>query len=140
MRKALRTTLGLVVSLALLSAMATAAPSGKNADKHKNNNKKEHHSVFSKLAFWRHHKNTAKNGKNHGASQHAQAKTTQKRTASAKPTGEKKDQKQQTSQKQQSSEKQQASHKSKASGKKAPAATKTKAEQSARDATTVIGP
>jgi hypothetical protein len=53
MTKAIRTTLGLVVSLVLLNALTMAQPGGSNADKDKN---KEHHSRLTKFAFWRHHK------------------------------------------------------------------------------------
>src|SRR5579864_2389343 len=57
MSKAIRTTLSLVVSLVLLSALTMAQPGGSNADKDKNRDKnKEHHSRLTKFAFWRHHK------------------------------------------------------------------------------------
>jgi hypothetical protein len=126
MRKALRTTLSLVASLVLLSGLTMAAPAAKSSDKHKNN--KQHHNPFAKLAFWRHHKNAGKNAKTQAASKHAQAKTAQTKAASAKQVGDKKNQKQA----------EHASHK--ASGKKPAPASKTKAQQSAQDAVTLIGP
>jgi hypothetical protein len=126
MRKALRTTLSLLVSLVLLSALTMAAPGGKNSDKHQSG--KEHHSPFAKLAFWRHHKSSDKNAKTQTASKQTQAKTVQTKAASAKQAGDKKDQKQG----------QHASHK--ASGKKAAPASKTKAQQSTQDAVTFVAP
>src|SRR5437870_12616502 len=53
MSKAIRTTLSLVVSLVLFSALTMAQPGGNNANKDKN---KEHHSRFAKVEFWRHHR------------------------------------------------------------------------------------
>jgi len=50
MSKAIRTTLSLVGSLVLFSALTMAQPGGNNANKDKN---KEHHSRFTKVAFWR---------------------------------------------------------------------------------------
>jgi hypothetical protein len=126
MRKALRTTLSLVVSLVLLSALTMAAPGGKNSDKHKNN--KQHHNPFAKLAFWRHHKNGDKKARKQTASRHAQARTAHTKAASAKQGGDKKDRKQE----------QRANHKG--SDKKAPAASKTVAQQDAQDAIALIGP
>jgi len=70
MSKAIRTTLSLVVSLVLFSALTMAQPGGNNANKDKN---KEHHSRFAKVAFWRHHwrhhKDADKNAKQAQATQ-----------------------------------------------------------------------
>jgi len=126
MSKAIRTTLSLVVSLMLFSALTMAQSGGNNADKDKN---KEHHSRLAKFAFWRHHKGADKNAKQAQATQTpskpAQAKTTQVKPA--KEAAGKKDQKQD----------QHASNMSKPSDKKAPAANKTKARQKAQDPKTV---
>jgi hypothetical protein len=128
MSKAIRTTLSLVVSLVLFSALTMAQPGGNNADKDKN---KEHHSRFAKVAFWRHHKGTDKNAKQAHATQvpskQAQAKTAQLKPASTKQVAGKKDQKHE----------QHASNMSKPSDKKAPAANKTKARQKGQDPKTV---
>jgi len=124
MSKAIRTTLSLVVSLVLFSALTMAQPGGNNANKDKN---KEHHSRFAKVAFWRHHKDADKNAKQAQATQapskQAQAKTAQIKPASTKQAAGKKDQKQE----------QHASNMSKPSAKKAPAAKKTKPRQKAQD-------
>ena len=102
MSKAWRTALSLVVSLVLLSTLAMAQPAGKKANK----DKKEHHSRFAKMAFWRHHKDADKKSKSHSSDKHAHAKNAQMKPASAKQVV-KKDQKQEHA-------------------KKAPAANKTK--------------
>ena len=85
MSKAIRTALCLMFSLALLSALAMAHAGGYNADKDKN---KEHHGRFSKVAFWRHHKDADKKAKPAQATQtpskEAQAKPAQLKPASAK--------------------------------------------------------
>ena len=125
MSKAIRTTLSLVVSLVLFSALTMAQPGGNNANKDKN---KEHHSRLAKVAFWRrHHKDADKNAKQAQATQapskQAQAKTAQIKPASTKQAAGKKDQKQE----------QHASNMSKPSAKKAPAANKTKPRQKAQD-------
>ena len=126
MSKAIRTTLSLLVSLVLFSALTMAQPGGNNPDKDRN---KEHHSHLAKLAFWRHHKNADKNAKQAQATQapakQGQAKTTQVKLA--KGAAGKKDQKQE----------QHANNMSKPSDKKAPAANKTKARQKAQDPKTV---
>src|SRR5437016_2829347 len=129
MSKAIRTTLSLVVSLVLFSALTMAQTGENNADKNKN---KEHHSRLAKIAFWRrHHKDANKNAKQAQATQspskQAQAKTAQVKPASAKQAAGKKDQKQE----------QHASNMSKPSAKKAPAANKTKPRQKAQDPKTV---
>ena len=117
MRKAIRTTLSLVVSLVLFSALTMAQAGGNNSEKDKN---KEQHSRLAKVAFWRHHQNAEKNAKRAPATQvsskQAQAKTAQLKPASAKQVAGKKDQKRE----------QHASNVSKPSPKKAPAANKTK--------------
>lgn len=124
MSKAIRTTLSLVVSLVLFSALTMAQAGGNHADKDKN---KEHHSRLAKVAFWRHHKHADKNAKQAQATQapskQAQAKTAQIKPASTKEAAGKKDQKQE----------QHASNMSKPSAKKAPAANKTKPRQKAQD-------
>jgi hypothetical protein len=128
MSKAIRTTLNLVVSLMLFSALTMAQPGGNNADKDRN---KEHHSRISKLAFWRHHKDADKNAKQAQATQvpskQAQTKTAQIKPASTKQAAGKKDQKHE----------EHARNLSKPSDKKAPAANKTKARQKAQDPKTV---
>ncbi len=128
MSKAIRTTLSLVISLVLFSALTMAQAGGNNADKDKN---KKHHSRFAKVAFWRHHKDADKNAKQVQATQapskQAQAKTAQIKPASAKQAAGKKDQKQE----------QHASNISKPSAQKAPAANKTKPRQKAQDPRTV---
>ena len=53
MSKTTRTTVSLVVSVAVFSALAFAETCG-NANKDKNT--QEHHSHLAKAAFWRHHK------------------------------------------------------------------------------------
>ena len=124
MSKAIRTTLSLVVSLVLLSALTMAQPGGSNADKDKN---KEHHSRLTKFAFWRHHKGVDKNAKQSQAtetpSKQAQTKTAQIKPVSTKQVAGKKDQKHE----------QHASNMSKPYVKQAPAANKTKAHQKAED-------
>jgi len=124
MSKAIRTTLSLVVSLMLFSALTMAQSGGNNADKDKN---KEHHSRLAKFAFWRHHKGADKNAKQTQATQapskQAQAKTAQIKPASTKQVAGKKDQKHE----------QHASNMSKPYVKKAAAANKTKAQQKAED-------
>src|SRR2546422_10464221 len=124
MSKAIRTTLSLVVSLVLFSALTMAEAGGHNADKDKN---KEHHSRLAKVAFWRHHKHADKNAKQAQATQvpskQAPAKTAQIKPASTKQAAGKKDQKQE----------QHASNMSKPPAKKAPAANKTKPRQKAQD-------
>jgi hypothetical protein len=124
MSKAIRTTLSLVVSLVLFSALTMAQAGGNHADKGKN---KEHHSRLAKVAFWRHHKHADKNAKQDQATQapskQAQAKTAQIKPASTNQAAGKKDQKQE----------QHASNMSKPSAKKAPVANKTKPRQKAQD-------
>ena len=128
MRKAIRTILSLVVSLVLFSALTMAQAGGNNADKNKNN--KEHHSRISKLAFWRHHRDSDKSAKTVQATQTtskpAQAKAAQIKPASTKQVAGKKDQKHE----------QHASNMSKPYVKKAPAANKSKALQKAEDSKT----
>jgi hypothetical protein len=88
MNKAIRTTLSLVTSLLLLSAV-TIAQAGSNADKDKSDKSKEHHSRLAKAAFWRHHKESdTKQAPAKAQSQKAPAKTAQLKPASAKlPAG-----------------------------------------------------
>jgi hypothetical protein len=123
MTKAIRTTLSLLVSLVLFSALTMAQPGGSNADKDRN---KEHHSHLAKLAFWR-HKGVDKNAKQVQATQtpskQAQAKTAQIKPASTKQVAGKKGQKHE----------QHASNMSKPYVKKAPAANKTKVQPKAED-------
>jgi hypothetical protein len=122
MSKAIRTTLSLVVSLVLFSALTMAQPGGNNADKDKN---KDHHSRFAKVAFWRHHKGADKNAKQAQATQ-APSKPAQAKAAQTKPAtlaAGKKDQKHE----------QHASNMSTPYVKKAPAANKTKGQQKAED-------
>jgi hypothetical protein len=124
MSKAIRTTLSLVVSLVLFSALTMGQPGGNNADKDKT---KEHHNRLAKFEFWRHHKGADKNAKQGQATQApskpAQAKAAQIKPASTKQVAGKKDQKHE----------QHASNMSKPYVKKAPAANKSKAQQKAED-------
>ena len=85
MSKAVRTTLSLLVSLVLFSALTMAQAGGNNADKDKN---KGHHSRLTKVAFWRHHKDTDKNAKQAQATQ-APSKPAQAKTAEIKPVSTK---------------------------------------------------
>jgi hypothetical protein len=129
MSKAIRTTLSLVVSLVLFSALTMAQAGGNNADKDKN---KGHHSRLTKVAFWRHHQDTNKNAKQAQATQapskQAQAKTAEIKPVSTKQAAGKKDQKQE----------QHASNMSKPSAKRAPAANKTKPGQKGQDPKTAL--
>jgi hypothetical protein len=84
MNKAVRTTLSLLVGLALFSALTMAQAGGNNADKDKN---KGHHSRLAKVAFWRHHKDTDKSAKQAQATQ-AQSKPAQAK-AEIKPVSTK---------------------------------------------------
>jgi hypothetical protein len=115
MCKAIKTTLSVVVSLVLFSALTMAHAGGNNADKDK---RTKHHSRLAKLAFWRHHKHADKNAKQAQITQAPskrapQAKRAQIKPASTKQAASKRDQKQGAS-------------KSKPSAQKAPAANKTK--------------
>jgi hypothetical protein len=120
MSKAIRTTLSLVISLVLLSTLTMAKTNGNNADKDKN---KQHHSRLSKIAFWRHHKDTSKNAKAQAQSKHAQAKTAQVKPVAAKQATDKKEQKPE----------QHVAKAKKASGNKAPATNKTKQREKGQD-------
>ncbi len=128
MSKTSRTTLSLVVSLVLFSALTMAQGGGDNADKDKN---KKHHSRFAKVEFWRHHKDADKNAQQaqvpQAPSKQAQAKTAQIKPASTKPAAGKKDQKHE----------QHASNMSKPFRREGnPAANKTKPRQKAQDPNT----
>ena len=85
MHKALRTTQRLVVSALLLSTVAMAQPGTKNTN---NTKSTENHSKFSKVAFWRHHKDAKPNAKKDAthpaASKQSKPKTAQVKPASAK--------------------------------------------------------
>ena len=85
MSKAVRTTLSLLVSLVLFSALTMAQAGGNNADKDKN---KGHHSRLTKVAFWRHHKDTDKNAKQAQATQ-APSRPAQTKAAEIKPVSTK---------------------------------------------------
>lgn len=95
MSKAIGTSLHLIVSLMLFSAMALAHAGGNNANHHKTKNK-EHHSPFAKLAFWHHHKDGQRNAK-HAQAKHAQTKPAPAKAAQTKaapptvPAGKKDD-------------------------------------------------
>lgn len=129
MNKVMRTVLSLVVSVMLFSALAMAQTSAANADKDKN---KEHHSRFSKVAFWRHHNDADKKVKPVAAPQAspkpAQAKVAQPKTAQVKPVSTK-----HVANKSDQKPEQHASNTSKPAIKKAAAANKTKAPQKAKD-------
>ena len=128
MSKAVRTTLSLVASLVLFSAVALAHAGGNNADKDKNKDNKERQSRISKLAFWHRHKDGSKSAKTVQAKQ-APPKQVQAKAALTKPapvtqTAGKKDQKQEQH------------AKSKAPAKKPSTATKTKPQVKAQSGTT----
>jgi hypothetical protein len=120
MSKAMSTTLSLVVSIVLLSALTLAKTSGNNADKDQN---KQHHSRLSKIAFWRHHKDTNKNVKAQAQSKHAQAKTAKVKPVAAKQATNKKEQKPE----------QHVAKAKKAFGNKTPATNKTKQGEKTQD-------
>jgi len=126
MSKTIKTILGLVASLFLLSAltMAERAPGTAN----KTVNKKEdtaHHSRLAKAAFWRHHDDAGTKAKPAAAastqakSQKPQTKPAQLKPVSAKVTTGKTDQKPQKSSN--------SSDISKSPAKKAPVASKSPA-------------
>src|SRR5215510_12284198 len=90
----------LVVSALLLSAVAVAQPGTNNSSK-----STEHHSKFSKVTFWRHHKDANKNVKDDqstaaqakpAAAKESQASKTQVKAVSAKQPASKVDQNQHT--------------------------------------------
>lgn len=124
MSKANRTAQSLVVILMFFSTLAMAQASGNNAGTDKS---AEHHSRFSKVAFWRHHKDADKNTKQAQATaapaKQTQAKTAQVKPASAKQPSATKDQKQA----------QHANHVSKPAAKKTTAAVKTKSAPKTQD-------
>ena len=127
MSKTIRTMLSLVVSLALFSAVPMAHASGSNANKHKHKTG-EHHSRFSKLAFWRHHKRSDKSVKaaqnHHARPKHALVKAAQTKTAPSTAAAGKKNQPQ-------------GQHAaSKAPAEKASVASKTKQQEKVQDHTT----
>ena len=128
MSKAIRTTLSLVLSLVLFSALTMAKAGSNNADKDRN---QKHHSRFAKIAFWRHHKDADTNAKRsqttQAPSKRAQAKIAPIKPASAKQPVGKADQKRD----------QHARNVSKPSApKKATGANKTKPREKAQDAKT----
>jgi hypothetical protein len=116
MDSAIKTTL--VGGLMLCSAMALAQTVGKAG-------KEEHHSRLAKVAFWRHHKDNAKNAKPALAApaqaKQVRAKPAQIKGAPAKQGVIRKDHRQE----------QHAAKTGNASAKKAPAANKKKPRQSA---------
>ncbi len=92
MPKIVRTTLSLVVSLGLFTALAVAQADANNAQKDKN---KEHHSRLAKVEFWRHHRGSHKKQGNAKQAPSSQAQSTAAETkpALAKQAAGKKDQK-----------------------------------------------
>jgi hypothetical protein len=128
MSKVIRTTLSLVVSIVLCSALTMAKAAGNNTDKDKN---KAHHSRLTKAAFWRHHKNGDKSAKQTQAkrvrSKAAQVKSAQVKPVSAKQVTGKKEQKPE----------QHSSKATKSSAKKTPTANKAKPPQKTQDPKTV---
>jgi hypothetical protein len=86
MNQTLRTTRGLVVSALLLSAVAMAQAGAKNTNHTKST---EHHSKFSKIAFWRHHPNDAKKNEKKDATHPAASKQSQPKAAQVKPVVDK---------------------------------------------------
>ena len=85
MNQAFRTTQRLVASALILTAVAIAQAGPNNTD---NTKSTEHHSKFSKVAFWRHHNDANKNAKQDAAkpatSEQAQPKAAQAKPAAAK--------------------------------------------------------
>ena len=132
MSKAIRTILSLGISLVLFSALTMAQAGGNNADKDKNKNK-QHSSRFSKIAFWRHHKDADKNAKQ---AQVAPAPSTQPqaKTAQIKPVSAK----QVPGKNHPMLPEHHASNTSKPSVKKVPAANKTKPQPKAKDPKTSL--
>ena len=158
MNRAVRTSLRLVISIVLLSAVALAHVSGNNVDK---NTSRGHHSRLSKLAFWRGHKDHTrsgahvakvhqnKNGEHHGPiskiafwrhhkdgdrnlkaaqANHASVKSTEVKTAQTKPAPHARPA---------GKNRQQAPHTGgKAPAKATPAATKAKPKQKVESRTT----
>lgn len=124
MSKAVRTILSLVVSMVLFNAVAMAHAGGDHIDKHKKENKEHHHSPFSKLAFWHHHKHNDKSVKtvraNHPQQKQAQVKAAQTKPAPPAMAASKKDQKHEQH------------AKSQAPVKKTSAGTKTKPQEKAQ--------
>lgn len=88
MNQAFRTTQRLVVSALLLSAVAMAQSGANRTD---TTNSTEHHSKFSKVAFWRHHKDGNKNT-NQDMGKPATSKQAQPRAAQVKPVAPKQSQ------------------------------------------------
>lgn len=121
MNRPLKATLSLLGGMAMFGAVALAQASGNNAGK------EEHHSRFAKVAFWHHHKDSAKNPKpalaTKAQSKPAQAKPAQIKGASAKQSVAGKDHRQE----------QHAGKTSKAPGKKPSTVNKTKAQQKVQD-------
>jgi hypothetical protein len=135
MNRVLKTTLGLVVSLFLFSAltMAETAPGTAN----KTVNKKEdtaHHSRLAKAAFWRHHDDAGTKAKPAAAastnakSQKPQAKPAQLKPVSAKVASGKNDQKPQKNSNSNSNEISKSPAKKAPVASKSPAANKTKSQ------------
>ena len=127
MSKAIKTTLGLVVSLFLLSTLTTAETSPSISNK--TGNKKEdtaHHSRLAKAAFWRHHDAKAKPAaaaSTKAKSQKPQTKPAQLKPVSAKVAAGKNDQKPQKN----SNSNSNSNDISKSAAKKAPVASKSPA-------------
>ena len=139
MRKAIRTTLALVLGLALFSGMTMAQAAANKSETNKTDSKTEkdksgHHNRLGKAAFWRHHKDADKDTK-HAKVTPASSKQSQNKaqvkTASAKDS---------TAKKQESTKKQpkQATKTSKPAVKKAPVADKAKSESKAQDTKTAL--
>jgi hypothetical protein len=124
MNREFRLTQRLVASALLLSAVAVAQTGANNSSK-----SSEHHSKFSKVAFWRHHNDANKDAK-HDPSRTAQVKPavtkesqpskTQLKTVSAKQPTSKIDQNQHTTKSVTYSAKKPTTKASPASPKKAP--------------------
>ena len=131
MTKALRNALMLVFSLMISGTLIMAQATDKKTDK---DTSKEHHSPFSKAAFWRHHKDSNQKPKTataQPASKSAQSQSAQVKPAkqsspkqSAKPVAAK-----QVSAKQNQKPEQGTQHATKGSAKKSAAASKTKAQK-----------
>jgi hypothetical protein len=134
MTKALRNALILMFSLMLSGTLLVAQASNQKKTDEKSSNK-EHHSPFSKAAFWRHHKDsnqkpktaTAQPGSKSAQSQSAQVKPASVKQSSAKQSAKatsnqttaKKNQKSQTGRQ----------HLANASAKKSPTGSKAKAQK-----------
>jgi outer membrane biosynthesis protein TonB len=128
MSKTIRTTVSIVVSLLLLSAMTMAQAAAKNSEKGQDKDKTQQHSRLSKVAFWRHHSDADKNAKKAQAAP-ASPKQANAKTAQLKPVAAKQVASTQVVAKKDQKPEQHSSKVTKPSTKKAPVANKIKQPQ-----------